>query len=679
MNCEASFTSMTTTRKIGAALLLGCALGASDLAMAAGQGEVAAPAGAAQSVGQSAPQNVAQSAGPNSPQNVAQSAGPSVAQSAGQSAARTAGASRSQHAAPAHAGKDAKNAQVSALQKQLQDVQAQLRELAEQNRALLEHQRTIDRQLQQQQEQLAQQAAAEAQLNARLQQSGADSQRGALVQQSNGGPAHGTGQPGVPVGLQAAQGGAQSAAHQARPGQPVTPGDGVQSAAGQAVGPASASNSAGASSALPSASTNSALPGAAAANAALPGATPTNSALPDSTSVLPNATPEGTSLASFAQGVKLWGYGEIYYTDPLHDRDRAQADLARAVFGIGYTFDSRTEFNSEYEIEHAVSSADDPGEFEVEQFYIDHQIIDPVAVRAGLFLMPFGMLNEHHEPTNFYGVQRNFVETLIIPSTWREGGFNFHGATQSGFGWNVGLTTGFDLGKWDFAPEFPQYTTALELINSDAGPLHATHQELALANAHDLSQYVSLSYFGLPGLTVGGAIFTGKAAAVPAPPNAPIPGSQRVTLWEGHARWTPGKFDLSALYAHGSIGNLAATNASNPGSPNPIPSSFYGYFLQAAYDLWQHGEYRLAPFTRWEVYNMGAGYEGTPGPMIPEGDIPLTGAPGDYGPWPRNMDRVWTIGANFYITPHVVLKTDYQHFLINSNFTRFDLGLGVAF
>jgi hypothetical protein len=545
MNCEASFTSMITTRKIGAALLLGCALSASGVAVAGGQTETAA------------------------------------------------------------------------LQKQLEEVHAQLRELAEQNRALLEHQKTIDRQLQQQQAQLAQQAAVEARLNAQLQQSSANAQQSALAQ-SNSASAQGIDQRGASGDLQAGQGRAQSAS--------------------------------------------------------------ANSALPDSTSALPNATPEGgTSLASFAQGVKLWGYGEIYYTDPLHDRDRAQADLARAVFGIGYTFDSRTEFNSEYEIEHAVSSAEDPGEFEVEQFYVDHQIIDPVAVRAGLFLMPFGMLNEHHEPTNFYGVQRNFVETLIIPSTWREGGFNFHGATQSGFGWNVGVTTGFDLGKWDFAPEFPQYTTALELINSDAGPLHATHQELALANAHDLSQYVSLSYFGVPGLTVGGAIFTGKAAGVPAPPNAPIPGSQRVTLWEGHARWTPGKFDLSALYAHGSISNLAAANASNPGSPNPIPSSFYGYFFQAAYDLWQNGEYRLAPFTRWEVYNMGASYEGTPGPMIPEGDIPLSAAPGDYGPWPRNTDRVWTIGANFYITPHVVLKTDYQHFLINSNFTRFDLGLGVAF
>ena len=71
------------------------------------------------------------------------------------------------------------------------------------------------------------------------------------------------------------------------------------------------------------------------------------------------------------------------------------------------------------------------GEFEVEQFYVDRRLNDAVTVRAGLFLMPFGLLNENHEPTNFYGVQRNFVETLIIPSTWREGGFNLHGDTAA--------------------------------------------------------------------------------------------------------------------------------------------------------------------------------------------------------------------------------------------------------
>jgi hypothetical protein len=377
--------------------------------------------------------------------------------------------------------------------------------------------------------------------------------------------------------------------------------------------------------------------------------------------------------------LRLWGYGELYYTHPTHEPNKSEADLARAVFGIGYAFDSRTEFNSEFEVEHAVSSANDVGEFEVEQFYVDRRLNDVATVRAGLFLMPFGLLNEHHEPTNFYGVQRNFVETLIIPSTWREGGFNVHGDTEQGFSWNVGLTTGFDLSKWNYAPEFPLYTTALDMEDSDSAPLQSTHQELALANAHKLSQYIALGYYGVPGLTLGAAISSGDAVKVPAPPNAVIPGNQRVTLWEGHARWTPGKFDLSALYAHGSISNLGLANVANPGSPNPIPSDFYGYFAQAAYGLWESGDYRLAPFVRWERYDMGSRYEGTTGPVVPLGLVPISANPGDYGYWPRNHDRVWTVGANFYTTPHVVFKLDYQWFDINKDFSRFDVGMGLAF
>jgi len=409
---------------------------------------------------------------------------------------------------------------------------------------------------------------------------------------------------------------------------------------------------------------------------------PSSASVASSSNPAPPAPP-GPTVASNGSSplgaLKLWGYGELYYTRPTHDERQAQADLARAVFGIGYVFDSRTEFNSEFEVEHAVSSADDPGEFEVEQFYIDRRLNDAVALRAGLFLMPFGMLNEHHEPTNFYGVQRNFVETLIIPSTWREGGFNLHGDTSFGLNWNAGLTTGFDLSKWNFAPEFPLYTTALNLEDSDSAPLQATHQELALANAQHLSQYVALGYYGVPGLTLGAAISTGDAVKVPAPPNAPIPGNQRVTLWEGHARWTPGNFDLSALYAHGSISNVAIANASNPGSPNPIPSEFYGYFLQGAYTLWERDDYRLAPFVRWERYDMGSRYAGTSGPVVPTGLVPISANPGDYGYWPINHDRVWTVGANFYTSPHLVFKIDYQWFEMNSDFTRLDLGMGLAF
>ena len=407
----------------------------------------------------------------------------------------------------------------------------------------------------------------------------------------------------------------------------------------------------------------------AAAQAKAAAAPPAPAPAPAPVAAAPAPAPAG----GISPNLGLWGYGEIYYSNPTHDHSLATADLARAVFGIGYRFDDRTEFNSEYEVEHAVASAEDAGEFEVEQFYVDRQLNDEATLRAGLFLMPFGFINEHHEPTNFYGMQRNFVETLIIPSTWREGGFSFHGDFDFGVAWSAGVTTGVNLGAWDFAPEFPQYTSALELANNGPAPLQATHQELSLASARNLSQYVALNYFGLPGLDVGGAVFTGKAE--PAPGTV---GDSRVTLWEGHARWTPGKFDLSALYAHGSISNVADANIANPGSPNPIPSAFYGYFVQAAYQAWEHGDYRLNPFVRWEYYDMGSKYSGA-SPRIPSGTVPLTDSPGDFGTWPSNRDRVWTTGVNFYVTPHVVFKADYQWFDLNKAFNRLDLGLGLNF
>jgi len=119
----------------------------------------------------------------------------------------------------------------------------------------------------------------------------------------------------------------------------------------------------------------------------------------------------------------------------------------------------------------------------------------------------------------------------------------------------------------------------LELENNGSAPLQATHQELSLANGRNLAQYVSSTTSACP-------VSMWVARSPPeSRSGCGLFGRSRLTLWEGHVRWTPGKFDLSALYARGSISDLAAANLANLGSPNPIPSQFYGYFLQAAYGL----------------------------------------------------------------------------------------------
>ena len=355
---------------------------------------------------------------------------------------------------------------------------------------------------------------------------------------------------------------------------------------------------------------------------------------------------QGSGIA-LGPSTVLTSYGEIHYNRPTHDSSKAVADLTRFVLGLQHRFDEKTKLVTELEVEHAVSSSDDPGEVEVEQAYIERQLGRQWALRAGLFLIPAGVLNENHEPTAFYGVERNFVETAIIPSTWREGGLQVVGNFDNGVTTQLGVTTGFDLTKWD----------AMSAEGRDS-PLGAIHQELALAKARDLSVFGALNWRGVPGLLVGGSVFTGGAT------HGQAATSSRVTLWDVHTRYTPGRWDLSALYSRGTISNTAAFNTPLVGSTSLVPASFDGWYAQAAYRLWSRGDLSLAPFIRWEEFNTARSFASLG-----------TGLTPDAAP----TERVVTIGANFNVGPGIVFKADYQRFRVNGDADRFNLGMGWSF
>jgi len=376
-----------------------------------------------------------------------------------------------------------------------------------------------------------------------------------------------------------------------------------------------------------------------AAPAPAPAAAPTATA--------PAAPPPSYSGSLLGPGTVLTSYGEINYNRPTRASQNTQIDMRRFVLGYQHRFDERTKVVTELEVEHAVSSADDPGEVEVEQAYIERQITPVWAARAGLFLMPVGLLNENHEPTAFYGVERNFVETAIIPSTWREGGFQLVGAFDNGVTVQGGVSTSFDLNKWD--------ATSSEGRES---PLGSIHQELAQAKGHDLAVFGAVNWRGVPGLLVGGSLFTGQATQAQAVDKA------RITLWDVHARWTPGRWDVAALYTRGTISNTAALNAALIGNPTLIPKSFDGYYVQAAYKVWSHEDYALSPFVRWEQFNTAKSYADLGPGLTPEA---------------ARAERVVTVGANLQVSQGIVLKADYQRFRENADLNRFNLGLGWSF
>ena len=361
------------------------------------------------------------------------------------------------------------------------------------------------------------------------------------------------------------------------------------------------------------------------------------------------APPAAAPLAAApaAPATVLTSYGEINYTRPRLASQNAQADLRRFVLGYQHRLDDKTKIVTELEVEHSVTSASDPGEVAVEQAYVEHQLTPTWAVRGGLFLMPMGLLNENHEPAAFLGVARNFVETAIIPSTWREGGVQVVGQFDNGLALQAGVSTGFDLTKWD--------ATATAGAES---PLGAIHQEMALAKARDLALFGALNWRGVPGLQIGGAVFSGGAT------HGQALASARITLWDLHARWMPGKWDLSALLSRGHISNSAALNAPLVGSATLIPKTFDGGYLQAGYHLWQQGQYALTPFLRWERFNTASSYADL-GPGLT--------------PPVRPAERVITVGANFQLTPGVGVKADWQRFSQNRDADRSSVGLGWSF
>jgi hypothetical protein len=392
-------------------------------------------------------------------------------------------------------------------------------------------------------------------------------------------------------------------------------------------------------------------------NAATPAPTAANAA-PVLAKPMTQSTPANTTASGTASDTTIGGYGEISYNNYRKDSSKTQADLKRFVLFFGHRFNDQWSFNSEVEVEHAIASSSDAGEIEIEQAYLNYQLNPKINIKTGLFLMPFGFINENHEPPVYYGVERNEIETRIIPTTWREGGIGINGNTDFGLDWNLGVTTGFDVAKFDDA----------------SSPLRASHQELALAKAHDLAYYGAVNYRGILGLTVGGALFTGNSIQANAnfkadnsqPDFAGIKG--RVTLGEVHARWQRDGLDLQALYAKGKIGDaskidntLQTYNTINIDTRPFVPSEFYGWFVQGAYTVWQNGDMSLSPFVRYEKYDTQS--------QMPAG----------FAADPANADRVETIGVSFKPMSQVVFKADYQNYLDNSQNDRFNLGLGYMF
>lgn len=279
-------------------------------------------------------------------------------------------------------------------------------------------------------------------------------------------------------------------------------------------------------------------------------------------------------------------YGELHYANvptPGVNGDE-ELDFDRFVVFFGHEFSDTIRFFSEVELEHSVVGEDEPGELELEQAYLQFQLNQNYSVSTGMFLIPVGIINETHEPTTFYGVERNPVENKIIPTTWREAGLMLTGTLP-----DVGL-------RYDLA-----YHGGLD----EGANIRSGRQNVAEAEAEAKALTARIKYTAIPGLELA------ASAQYQEDLDQLEGGADDAVLIESHVIWQVGALDLRALYAQWDI-------SGDPGLP--YLDQQQGYYVEGSYKInpqWavflRHNalEYRKdgAGFTRDEQQqNLGVSY-----------------------------------------------------------------------
>ncbi|HES76588.1 MAG TPA: hypothetical protein ENO09_06230 [bacterium] len=381
--------------------------------------------------------------------------------------------------------------------------------------------------------------------------------------------------------------------------------------------------------------------------------------------------------------VKWSGYGVINYAkqdfyanaQTATPEKRATTDLERIVLaptfalGKGYKFVTEIEFEHggtgsavEYESEEAgeyEAEIEKGGEVVLEQAYLRIEQSPQLNWKIGEIVVPFGMMNMYHEPSQYFTVERPLSESNIYPVTWHETGVGLFGNVDQ-WRYEAQIITGLDSSGF-----------------SGYGFVSGGMQnKLEYRGADALAFIANVDYSFLPGVTVGGSLYYGDTAANRVRHDM----DENADLFMGniYGRYEQGPVTVRGQYIYASLdnsdlitkANLRAFNSSVLGiSKTPIGSEANSFLIAAAYDLFdlfdvkQWG--RLDAFVQYETYNTHASTTGNITQLA-------------------RYDRdAATLGFNLKPRPGVVFKAEYSNRNhsgeVGSNQDYYGLGVGVEF
>ncbi len=360
----------------------------------------------------------------------------------------------------------------------------------------------------------------------------------------------------------------------------------------------------------------------------------------------------GTTILEKVKDEKLsiGGYGEVHYNQQISKDTRynGKMDVHRMVMFFGYQFNDKTSFITELEFEHVK-------EVYVEQAFLNYNVKPNISLRAGLMLVPMGIVNEYHEPTTFNGVERPNVDNFIVPTTWREIGFGVNGRLANApLKYQMYVMNGFN-----------GYDEAAKLGGKKG--LRGGRQKGAESTFTSPSVSGKVDYYGIRGLNIGLSAYLGKTQSSEfngldkndaLAENFADSTRVGISMLGLDLRYKLRALNLKGQYIHSFLNNV---DEYNKVASADLGEQMMGYYVEAGYDLLHGKEQALVPFLRYENYN-------TQHKMVS----------GETANKAYHRQDVF-VGLSYHLAKGAVVKADYQSSKdgndLKTHFVNFGVGV----
>lgn len=391
------------------------------------------------------------------------------------------------------------------------------------------------------------------------------------------------------------------------------------------------------------------------------------------------------------QRLAIGGYGEaimtrnffsdsyLRYSSPqahANDKSHGRFDLPHVVLSISYDFGKGWSMSSEIEFEHGGTGSavemeeEEGGEYEseierggevvLEQFWIQKSFCPQFNLRLGHIIVPVGGTNQHHLPTEFFGVYRPEGENTILPCTWHETGISLWGIAGQ-WRYEVLFLPGLDSDRF----------SRQNWIQGGAGSPY----EFKIANAY--AGAFRVDNYSIPGLRMGLSGYAGNSFS-----NSLTQASSRYDGVKGTVMI--GAFDLTYdahnLVIRGSVDYGHLTNSADitkrnqsmrSDSPSPkqaVASDAISGGLEIGYNFFglnsklTEKKQKFYVFTRYDYYDSMF--------RVAEGVT-------EY-PWCERQRMA--AGINYYPIKDIVIKGEYAIGLLKAPFNNEPtVSIGVAY